>query len=206
MWEGHPSNDRRLTSMNLGLLVSHDALHFREPVPDFPLVDASEVGWQKKDGAVRFPALIQGQGFENIGDETLFWYSPWPEDDSDGVRLAVWPRDRIGHFESFVGQTDRAFCTSQPIALEGKPAKVALNVEGISDYARARVSVLNERWEAIDDYSAELCTGPTRSGFGEQVSWGRRTEVVSDSPIRVQVEFDGIRPEDVRLYAVYLEH
>ena len=24
-----------------------------------------------------------GQGFENIRDETLFWYAPWPEHDSD---------------------------------------------------------------------------------------------------------------------------
>lgn len=47
----HPSNDRRLTRMNLGLVVSHDALHFRRPVPDFPLVDASEIDYGDANAA-----------------------------------------------------------------------------------------------------------------------------------------------------------
>ena len=37
---------------------------------------------------------MQGQGFENVGDETLFWYAQWSEQKSDGMRLAVWPRAR----------------------------------------------------------------------------------------------------------------
>ena len=36
MWNGHPSNDRRMTTMDLGLAVSHDGLHYREPIPQFP--------------------------------------------------------------------------------------------------------------------------------------------------------------------------
>lgn len=31
-WHGHPSNDRRWVSIDLGLVISHDALHFHEPV------------------------------------------------------------------------------------------------------------------------------------------------------------------------------
>lgn len=98
MWDGHPTGDRRLTVMHLGLAVSSDALHFREPVRDFPIVSAAEDGWGELPGGLptvdRFPALIQGQGFENVGEETLFWYAPWPEQASDGVRVAVWQRDR----------------------------------------------------------------------------------------------------------------
>ena len=32
-WHGHPSGDRRWVVMDLGLALSHDALHFHEPVP-----------------------------------------------------------------------------------------------------------------------------------------------------------------------------
>lgn len=103
-WHGHPSNDRRLLTMDLGLAVSNDALHYREPVPDFPIVAAAEDGWQllpHGHSYVDFPALIQGQGFENVGDETLFWYAPWPEQSSDGVRVASWPPGSAGLFSGF---------------------------------------------------------------------------------------------------------
>ena len=44
--------------------------------------------------------LVQGQGFENVGEETLFWYAPWPEQLSNGVRVASWQRDRLGYFQA----------------------------------------------------------------------------------------------------------
>ena len=72
MWNGHPSNDRRLVTMDLGLAVSNDALHYREPIPDYPIVSAAEDGWELLPHGhtnVNYPALIQGQGFEQVGDE-----------------------------------------------------------------------------------------------------------------------------------------
>jgi hypothetical protein len=33
---------------------------------------------------------MQGQRFENVDDEPLFWHAQWPEKKSDGLRLAVW--------------------------------------------------------------------------------------------------------------------
>ncbi len=91
MWNGHPTNERRFTHMDLGLAVSNDALRFREPIPEYPFVSAAEDDWWELPGGdpsvTKYPALIQGQGFENIGDESLFWYAPWPEPVSNGVRL-----------------------------------------------------------------------------------------------------------------------
>ena len=71
-WHGHPTNDRKLVSMDLGLVVSNDALHYREPIPDFRIVPAGENSADRL-----FGALMQGQGFDNINGETLFWYAPW---------------------------------------------------------------------------------------------------------------------------------
>ena len=73
MWHGE-TNDRRFTSMDLGFLVSNDALHFTEPIPDFKFIAAYEI---EKGESGCFPTLEQGQGFANVGDESLFWYANW---------------------------------------------------------------------------------------------------------------------------------
>ena len=67
--------------MDLGLVVTNDALHYREPIPDFRIVPASENSADRL-----FSALMQGQGFENINGETLFWYAPWGG--CNGIRVA----------------------------------------------------------------------------------------------------------------------
>ena len=101
-WHGPANNDRRHIDMDLGLVVSNDALHYREPIPDFRLVDAAEDGFAPLPSPMRFKhsGLVQGQGFENVGEETLFWYASWPEHFGDGVRVASWERDRLGYLRA----------------------------------------------------------------------------------------------------------
>ena len=213
MWHGHPSDDRRLLTMDLGLVVTNDALHYREPIPDFPIVAAAEDGSRLLPyghTAEPFPALMQGQGFENIGDETLFWYAPWPELDSDGVRVASWPRDRLGYFHSYF--TSRTMgrglphFVSAPIDLEGKPARVLLNVDNLDEHSQVSVEVLDEQFLPIPGYGRESCLAPTSGGFRQPVKW-QAHEVVEnvDGPIRIRVNCGGLRPEDTKIYAVYVE-
>jgi hypothetical protein len=38
----NPTNDRRTSIVDLGLIVSNDAISFREPVPDFKIVPSLE--------------------------------------------------------------------------------------------------------------------------------------------------------------------
>ena len=208
MWNGHPTDDRRLASMHLGLAVSHDGLHFTEPVPDFPIVSASEIGYERPpDGAeVRYPALIQGQGFENIGDETLFWYSPWPEGRSDGVRVATWQRDRLGCFRPFVGPKDQPYIISAPLDPEGRAVKVSINVDGLSEYAGVRVSVLDEKLRPLQDYGRLDALVIRENGLAQSVGWKKSNdELVTDRPFRLRVDFEGARPEDIRLFAIYID-
>jgi hypothetical protein len=178
-------------------------------VPDFPIVEALEVGWPPMphgDATVHAPALIQGQGFENIGDETLFWYAPWPEGDADGVRLATWPRDRLGYVHPYLGLDEKPHLLTAPIDLAGAPARVWCNVAGLSEHARLRVSVLDERFRPVVGLTADACTGPATSGFRQAVTWQSIDTLQPDlSPVRLRVDFAGVRPEDVKLYALYVE-
>ena len=213
IWNGHHTNDRRFTHMDLGLTVSNDALHHREPVPDFPFVSSSQDGWYTlPDGdpsITKYPALIQGQGFENIGDETMFWYGPWPEQISDGVRVATWKRDRLGYVSGYLKAGLQGDYTSHmisaPIDLEGQPARVALNVDGVGEYGHVEVEVLNEQLTPCPGYERAQAIPVSESGLRQYVSWEGNDQIVSDGRIRLRFHIGGTRPEDVRLYAAYLE-
>ena len=91
-WHGDSSDDRNWLKMDLGLIVSSDGLHFREPVRDFRLVSGAELKSAGPDGAplppskwpqMRLPQVVQGQGFLNTSTETLVFYSGWGH--GDGV-------------------------------------------------------------------------------------------------------------------------
>lgn len=204
MWDGHPSNDRNLTCMHLGMVVTHDMLHYTEPMPNFPLVTAGE---QKNNTPAHnhFPALMQGQGMENIGDQTMFWYGLWPECDSNGVRLATWPRDRIGYLQPFAKPGQDAFLISDRIHLEGKTGRVMLNISGLGEYSKMRVSVLDEAFQPVPGYGADECELIGENGLRVPVAWGNKLVIHSDKPVRLRIDFCGIRPEDISLYAVYVE-
>ena len=213
--------------MDLGLVVSNNAMHYREPLPDFRIVPAAENNWTQEvaawsddeqllDETLPVACLMQGQGFENIGDESLFWYTPWPEHASDGIRVATWERDRMGYFSIFSIPKTHVFLDnsltetkphfiSSPIDLEGEPARVAMNIDGLSEHSKVSVEIQNERFEPIPGYTAEDCTEPIESGLRQVVRWGEQ-EVLGGmkGPVRIRVNFEGIRPEDVKLFAIYL--
>ena len=209
-WHGPANNDRRHIEMDLGLVVSNDALHYKEPIPDFRMVDAAEDGMNHLPHPWNFKhsSLAQGQGFENVGDETLFWYAPWPEQLSDGVRVANWKRDRLGYLQPFdprqLAKPNGCHLISAPIDLQGTPGRVALNVDGLSEHAQVTVEILDEQFSPVEGYTAGECL-PLESGLKQPVTWPGRDAVKVDRPFRVRLNYTGIRPEDPKLYAIYVE-
>jgi len=202
-WHGHPSNDRKWVGIDLGLVISHDALQYYEPVPDFRLVQAKEHlpdNWNIS----RMPALMQGQGFANVGDETLFWYSIWPNP-VGGVRLASWVRDRLGYLQPFVAAERTPHLISAPIEIGGGPVTISLNVDGLSANSSVKVAVLDEQLREIPGYRAADCSGPVESGLSRIVSWSGKDQVTAAGPIRFRLDFGGVRPEDIKFYAAYVE-
>ncbi len=224
MWHGE-SNDRRFISMDLGFLVSNDALHFTEPIPDFKFIPAYEIEREGRD----FPTLEQGQGFANVGDESLFWYSNWRGGD---LNVARFPRDRLGYFEvvpdprpnllpsedthqlywrEHIGDRVPEYadphCVSCPIDLKGSPASVYVNAQGLSPQNRLTVELLDERMQPIPGYDRADCLPVAEEGLRTRVAWkGTRSLEGIDSPVRVRINWECERPGDVFLYAAYVSN
>ncbi|MBM4029090.1 MAG: hypothetical protein FJ280_27395 [Planctomycetes bacterium] len=151
-WHGE-HNDRTLLTMDLGFVVSNDGLHYVEPIPGFQMI----VGWELqkvvRQGRKRYlgdlpfptPTLMQGQGFENFGEETMTWYSPWK---GPFICVARWTRDRLGYcevvaergperrihprWEKLPGGKIDPHVISAPIQLD-RPARVYVNASGLSE-------------------------------------------------------------------------
>ena len=133
-WHGHPTGDRRMVTIDLGLAISHDAIHFQEPIPGFRFIPTRE---QLESPWGVGPALMQGQGMENLGDQTLYWYSLWRGPSGSGVRMVSWERDRLGMLKPFDPREARVI--SCPIQVTTGEANVYVNASGLNDYSRLRV-------------------------------------------------------------------
>lgn len=195
------TNDRRTCIVDIGLVVSPDALHFKEPIPDFKLVPFFE----ETDRAE--PRLTQGQAFENIGDRTIFWYGIWPEVNRDGptgVRVATWPRDRLGHFRPAPDIADPQ-CISRPQPIAAVGGRIYVNADGLSANNHFKVELPDELLRPIPGYSGDDCLPVVKSGFHTPVVWKGGAVVKSSAEsVRVRVSWGGDRP-DSRLWAIYVE-
>ena len=87
--------------VDLGLMISNDGVHYREPVPGFKVIPRG------KEGEWDDIAILQGHAFVNEGDKTMIWYSHW---DTGGVLehrdigLATLRRDGFGSLSRKVAE------------------------------------------------------------------------------------------------------
>jgi len=197
MWHGHPTGDRRHVAIDLGFAISHDGLHYHEPIPSFAMLPAAEE-WDHPTGWA--PALQQGQAFANLGDKTCHWYSCWRH--VGQVRLATWDRDRLGYVEMFRPRA-RAECVTCPIQSDDK-AKLFVNVEMLGQEASLEIDLLDEGFHPLPAYSGEHCAKVNESGLRVAAMWRHGPALPTPGPFRLRFRFAGTRPEDIRLYAYYV--
>ena len=200
-WHGHPSGDRRLVTLDLGLALSHDAVHFYEPVPGFRLVPAREQPNSPPMSVL--PALMQGQGMENHGDRTLYWYSLWRGTEGSGVRLVTWPRDRLGMLQPFQPTDPQAVtCAVQVL---GGQARLYANASGLGQHSQLRVELLDHGFRPLPGYSGADAAVLAEDGFRVPARWREGDAIpTAAGPVRVAVRFEGVRPEDACLHAIYV--
>ena len=198
------TNDRRSVVCDIGLVVSHDGIHFKEPLPDFKIIPSFE----EDDRAEQ--RLTQGQAFHNIGDRTFVYYGIWTENDRNsptGVRVATWPRDRLGYFAP-APEAKEVHCISSPFASLRDGARVYVNATGLSDSGQLTVELLDEQFRPLPGYAAaDFVPFEAKSGLRLPVVWrGAKALEKASKPVRIRVNWTGSDPEKTRLFAVYIEN
>jgi hypothetical protein len=132
------------TRIDLGLIVSNDGVHWREPAPDFKIIArGQENQWDSI-------ALLQGHAFANVGRQTYLWYAHW---DCDGefrnqdIGLARLRRDGFGYLSA---QTPAAAaCCETAFFAAGQGARLLLNVDGVTPAVPLKVELLDEKLQVV---------------------------------------------------------
>ena len=209
MWHGPATSDRSDVTMDLGLVISHNGLQYKEPIPDFKFIPS----YEEIDSSSN--ALSHGQAMANVGDNTFVWYEAWGP--GTGVRLAKWERDRLGYFQQFdyprrpdwlppeghFIDVDPHFVTC-PFTVD-KATSIFANVDGLSQYSELKVEVLTKEFIPIPELSGDNAIPLKQSGLKEPISWKSGNTINSSvKEFRLKVTCAGIRPEDVKVYALYL--
>ena len=186
--------------MDLGLLVSNDGIHFREPVPDRVIIPAGPDGtWDQR-------GLLHGQGFENTGDETFIYYGSWDISGGGGkgaIGLAAMRRDGLGYLSTY--QPGGAQFTTTPILNNRKGASLYLNVDGLGTGSTLTVELTDRLGKPIPGYSGAEAAVVRTSGLRVRVCWGRKDVLdFVESEYRLRVKFTGPAVAGIRFYAAYI--
>lgn len=186
-------------AIDLGLVVSNDGIHFREPVPDFKIIPRGEEGeWDSI-------ALLQGHAFVNEGDRTMIWYSHW---DTGGklrdmeIGLATLRRDGFGHL-SRQSTDSPGHCITRPVS--GRELRLFANAENLREDNPLRIELLDNRDRPIAGFSGKDSALLAAGGVRREIVWpstgSSRLPADHEVSVKITLPAEG----DARLYALYAE-
>lgn len=208
LWHGAKS--WKGITIDLGLVLSNDGLFFREPAHDWTMLRIGPDGTWDEGG------LMQGQGFENVGDKTYLYYgsgdlrtwtaykSPIPP--RGGIGLAVLPRDRFADLRVLnTGEGASEFITND-LAVKAEARRFFINADGLGAAAVLKVELLSHDERPLPGYSGKDAAIVRTSGFQVPVAWKAGT-VAQGLPDRfkIKVTFDGAQKNTIRFSALYLQ-
>jgi hypothetical protein len=201
-------------TVDLGFLVSNDGLNFREPVHEWTWLPRGQDGTWDQGG------LLQGQGFENVGQQTFIYYGAWDPRQRGaprgGVGLATLPRDRFaaltfdptaeGPGDYQQPKIDSEMVTAPLSSASDSRYRFYLNADGLGDEARLRVEILDAHERPLPQYAAGQAAVVRRSGFQEPLPWPADNDrLVLPERYRLRLTFEGQQRHRIRLYAIYVE-
>ena len=200
-------------TIDLSLHYSHDGVFFKHPLHDWTFIERGEDGQWDQGG------LLQGQGFENVGEQTYVYYGAWDPRNwrgsppRGGVGIVTLPRDRFGSLKVDLraeGPGDYQMRDTQSTLLTSRVERDGahrfhVNATGLSPDARLRLELLDGRSEPLPGFSGDHAATVTTNGFQTPVQWpsGADTTDLPDS-IRVKAHFEGPDKTDIRLHAIYI--
>lgn len=174
--------------VDLGLMISNDGVHFREPVPGFKVIPRG------KEGEWDDVAILQGHAFVNEGDKTMIWYSHWDTGgvlDNMDIGLATLRRDGFGSLSRKVPEEEGHFITSPFTARE-----IALNLDGNVPETPLTVQLLDHLDHPLEGYEAKVST----NGVYETISWPK--PLPTGKKVALRVNFPS--SSAAKVYAIYL--
>jgi hypothetical protein len=197
-----------IISCDLGLVISHDGIHFREPVKGHVLVASEESAAPEMDGE-RWPTILcQANGIVNVGDETRIYHGRWRNGPLAGkgyyaeVAVATIGRDRWGGLALDPKVKEGEIWTA-PVRLPTGGCGVALNADGREGI---RVDVANENFSLIEKFSAESGATVAADGALEgTVTWATKDlSTLGGKTVRFRIQMQREGDVDPRVYAMVL--
>lgn len=203
----HGAKEWKDIRIDLGFVVSNDGVNFREPAHEWTFLERGADGEWDEGG------VLQGQGFENIGEQTFIYYGAWdprdrvPDSPRGGVGIAVLPRDRFGDLvvetagegpgDYQLPKVTSEFVTADITA--GKAPRIFLNADGLGANAVLKVELLDHLERPLPGCSTLV----RESGFQIPVVFDSKDDL--PERIRIRVVFEGAKRTDIRFSAIYLQ-
>ena len=179
-WHGGP--DLKSTTMDVGLLVSNDGLHFREPVPDFAWIPRGAPGTWEGGGT-------WGVSFLNVDNETRIYYGGTNSLEAlatGGVGLATIKRDRFGYLSLKVPDKPGYLVTCALKLPDG--SRMFANADHLGSGANLRFALLDASLRPIPGYSLEESRPLEASGFRQAVNFAQGPEILGVAGSRVYLQ------------------
>lgn len=213
----HGAVEWKDVTIDLGFVMSNDGILFREPAHEWVFIERGADGEWDQGG------LLQGQGFENVGDQTYIYYGAWDPRNWEsapprgGVGVVMLPRDRFGDLmvqpEAFGPgpyhlPEEEAVCEFITASIDvepGMPPNFHVNVDGLGAGAALNVELLGHDLAPLPGVSGEDAAVIRENGFQTPITWADAA-ALSNLPdrVRLRVVFDGPKREDIRLSALYI--
>jgi hypothetical protein len=199
MWQDGP-NDRPKgarasygVTADLGLILSDDAIHYREPIADHRVLTHSPDSWDRY-------ALTQAHAFVNHGEQTLLWYSHWDTTGQlQGMEIghATLRRDGFGDLSPQIADEAAHFVTATQPANEAG-WRIQLNLDGVSEKSPLRLEVLDERGNPISGFTSAI----SQNGTQIPITFPSGQNTPQSTRIAIRIKFP--TPSTAKVFAIYL--
>ncbi len=210
VWHGDKNKQWAKTTIDIGFSISNDGLNFREPVTEHIFLKNG------KDGEWDQGGVLQGQGFENVGEKTYIYYGAWDPRQTievkgftypprGGLGLATLDRDRFGYLGLRDEGNPADFITAAiPLNTAGL-LEVYINATGLGENATLRVEILDEMERLLPSFSETHAAIINQNGFRVRANFAAELSLNNLPPsIRLRVTFEGPDSHQIKLSALYL--
>ncbi len=201
---------------DLGLLISHDGLHFDEVVKGRPYIRSEESPAVPVPGFNYPTILCQTNSILNVGDETWIYHGRWRNVEFQqlgtiandgknvarnywgGVGLARLPRDRWGAL-ALSEEAEAGSAWTTPVMLTAD-SRVLVNASGLPGL---RFEIADERFQPLPDFGEGVADDATHDALAAEVRWKNRSlRELAGQTVRFRIHFSRQTDIEPRLYAL----